>query len=332
MTAKEVEEINSQASVLMKRGIELMQDARPDRITEALDCFDRARELRGGLPIDSNPALGYGLAACWLNRAEALIRAGEQSRISEAIQACDEGITLLRRLPLDADARYPRRLAVALQNRGLAQQMRDGPASEQALASLGDAIAVLELNASQAIPDRRFMLAAIWINVAIGWASREGAAAADAGREAASRSIELVRDLEKDDAGAAEAGLKARHVYCQILAKRLGLTAAAANAGVPEDVHEATDLVDDGLNLARHWEQNGVSRFRNIAYDLFRFGTRVYNRFQPQFLNEFVLDNLDAARSSQQYVDSPEMRSATEEAMRFVRLNAGLPADPGVAK
>ena len=27
--------------------------------------------------------------------------------------------------------------------------------------------------------------------------------------------------------------------------------------------------------------------------DLFRFGARVYARYQPQFLNEFVLDNLD---------------------------------------
>ena len=35
-------------------------------------------------------------------------------------------------------------------------------------------------------------------------------------------------------------------------------------------------LADDGLVLARRWEQKGVARFRGIAYDLFRFGARVY--------------------------------------------------------
>ena len=65
-----------------------------------------------------------------------------------------------------------------------------------------------------------------------------------------------------------------------------------------------TDAVDDGLTLARRWEQAGVARFRDIAYDLFRFGARVYAVYQPQFLNEFVLDNLEPTRPSADYVGS----------------------------
>src|SRR5688572_24363916 len=103
--------IDAQASMLMKRGIRLLSDATPDAISEALACFDRALELRSRLPIDAVPVFRYGLAACWLNRADALIRLGHAALISDALRAYDEGIALLRGLPLHEDARFPRRLA-----------------------------------------------------------------------------------------------------------------------------------------------------------------------------------------------------------------------------
>lgn len=78
----EVKAIDAQASVLMKRGIALMDSGRADVIPEALTCFDQARELRSGLPIREVPDLRYGLAACWLNRADALVRLGSRIRIA----------------------------------------------------------------------------------------------------------------------------------------------------------------------------------------------------------------------------------------------------------
>jgi hypothetical protein len=87
---------------------------------------------------------------------------------------------------------------------------------------------------------------------------------------------------------------------------------------MPDDVHEATDLADDGLALVRQWERAGVTRFRGVAYDLFRFGARVYKLYQPQFLNEFIFENLDPGRSSQEYVDSAEVRSAAFEAFGMI--------------
>ena len=82
---------------------------------------------------------------------------------------------------------------------------------------------------------------------------------------------------------------------------------------MPSEVHEATDAADDGLALARLWEQKGVDRFRKIACDLFRFGMQVYARYQPQFLSEFTAENMDPAQSSPSYVESEEMRSAARE-------------------
>jgi hypothetical protein len=131
--------------------------------------------------------------------------------------------------------------------------------------------------------------------------------------EATRRAIGLVEGLETDDVHAAEIGMKARHILCQVIAKRLSQI-AGASADTSSTVHEATDAADDGLALARRWEQKGVDRFRKIAEDFFRFGMRVYARYQPQFLAEFVSENMDPARSSSSYVESEEMRRAAHEA------------------
>ena len=87
---------------------------------------------------------------------------------------------------------------------------------------------------------------------------------------------------------------------------------------MPEDVHEATDAVDDGLALVRSWEQRGGVWFRGLAFDLFRFGARVYAHYQPQFLEEFIEDNLNPALSSPSYVESTEMVMAAQEARQLV--------------
>jgi hypothetical protein len=309
----DVQAIDAQASVLMKQGIRLLGDAAPEAVTEALGCFDRALALRSGLPIDEAPVLRYGLAACWLNRADALMRLGGGAQIADALLAFDEGIALLRDLPLDEDARFPRRLAMAHHNRGLALQVQGRPVAE-AIAAFTDAMTILDSDRAAQIPDRQYLRAVVWMNFANARASEATAESQAFARDAALRAIALVADLEAHDVDAAEVGLKARHLLCQTIATRLSRP-AATDETMPDDVHEATDLADEGLGLVRRWEQNGVVRFRAIAFDLFRFGARVYARYQPQFLNEFVLDNLDPGQSSADYVGSAEMRSAAQEAL-----------------
>src|SRR5262245_59828898 len=98
-----VDAINAEASVLMKRGIRLMDEGRAETIRGALDCFDRALEMRRHLPIDGAPLLRYGLAACWLNRADALVRLGGSAHLAEAVRSYDEGVAVARVLPLGDD-------------------------------------------------------------------------------------------------------------------------------------------------------------------------------------------------------------------------------------
>lgn len=308
-----VDAVDAQASVLMNRGIRLMEQAEKAAIEEAVRCFDEARELREQLPFSDHPALCYGLAACWLNRGEALSRL---EQYSAAVAAYERGIALMRSLPLGEDVRYPKRLAIALQNMGIALTLSGSRKSERATDVIREAIALLTRDDLGVIPDRKYLLAAAWLNVANLLVSSEDAGAQAESRTAAANAIECIADLETGNVNAAEAGLRARHVFCQSLAARLAQL-LSQRGPLPEEVHEATDMADEGLALVRQWEKKGVDRFRAIAFDLFRFGGRVYAIYQPQFLNEFLRENLDPEQSSEGYSGDPGMRAAAEELRGF---------------
>jgi hypothetical protein len=317
MTETEVELINEQASVLMKRGIALMEEARREAAIDALHCFDEALTLRRQVPASHSPFQAYLLAACLLNRADALVRFNDVPALAAALASYDEGIDVLRPLPMGEDPRYPRRLAIACQNRGLALQMRGlegDPAA--AAAAFADAMAVLEHEHSAAIADRDYLRAVVWLNLANLRAADMAPDAHVEAREAAARAIACVRDSEANDLHAAIAGLQARHVLCRLCAH--SLSTADDEAGMPDDVHDATDAVDDGLALVRGWEQRGVDGLRAAAFDLFRFGARVYARYQPQFLDEFIAENMDATVSSPGYVDDSDLKLAAHEAFQLI--------------
>jgi len=310
--------VDREASVVMKRGLRLITDATPAAIAEALECFDQAIELRRDLPIDEVPQFRYGLAAAWLNRGDALARLGDPKSMSAALDAYNQGIGVAAALPLEDDPRYPRRLAIAHQNRGLILFAHGGPNVAAAVGAFTDAIAILDSDYSAAIDDRQHLRAVVWMNLANAHASLADLASAGRARDAARHAIDLVKDEEQTNPAAAEVALAARHVLCQAVARRLSST-ETTDQPTADDIHEATDVADDGLSVARRWEQKGVTRFRGIAYDLFRFGARVYAIYQPQFLGEFIEDNMDPAGSSREYVDSPEMRGAAAEAIGYLR-------------
>jgi tetratricopeptide (TPR) repeat protein len=287
----EIQAINTDASRLMKHGISRMGDTDEHAVRHALECFDQALALRRQLPVDTDPLLAYGLAACLLNRGDALTRLGGDTHLLEAIAAYEEGIDVLRTLPLDADPRFQRRLAMAHHNRGLALGARGQVSVDLAIAAFSDAIRVLEDDRDAPIPDKPYLLAVAWMNLAQTLLLDDTTEAADRARDAARRALTLVAADETRDLGAAEVGLKARHVCCRALLPRL--SEPQVDDSVPDEIHQATDLVDEGLALARRWEQEGVTSFRDLADDLFRFGAHVYGRYQPQFLAEFLGDNTD---------------------------------------
>jgi hypothetical protein len=306
---------DAQASMHMKEGIRLLEESHGNAVA-ALRCFDRALELRRRLPTEAG-ADAYGLAACWLNRADALMHLGGARHDDLAREAYDEAIALLRTLPFGDDARFSKRLVIALQNRALAIVAHDPLATTDAAQALSEAIAVLNEASNMEVRERDYLLAVVWLNLATVRASEATTVSDIAAQDAARRTIALVGSREWEEAALAEAGLKARHVLCQTIARRLS-SRAPGDTMMPEDVHDATDFADEGLSIVRHWEQLGVTRFRYLASDLFRFGARVYGRYQPHFLNEFVRENIDPQRSSRDYVESSEIGGVTAEFARFL--------------
>jgi hypothetical protein len=287
----------------------------PQNPNAALLCFDRALELRRQLPMEV-PVHAYGLAACWLNRAEALTSLGPAHH-ALALHAYDEALAVLRLLPLQDDARFPRRLAIAYQNRALVLAAQNPPATEDAIATLVDAIAVLDHAGAMDASERGYLLAVAWINLANIHAAQDTIAADLAAQAAARHALALVKAQEHDNAAAAEAGIQARHVLCHIAAPRLSVKRESES--VMANVHDATDLADDGLDLVREWEQRAVDSFRNLASDLFRFGARGYAHYQPQFLHEFLSEQLDPRQSTHSYVQSREMQDAAREIAGHLR-------------
>src|SRR5262245_21020978 len=282
--ATEIAAADAQASLHMKEGIRLLEES-SENAEAALRCFDRALELRLRLPTEI-PACAYGLAACWLNRADALTRLEDTAHHDLPRHAFDEAIALLRTLPLHDDARFSKRLAIALQNRALAIVAHDRSATTDAANALTEAIVVLDEASALENDERDYLLAVVWLNLASVRVSETTIDSDVAARDAARRTLALVASRESEEAAAAEAGLKARHVLCQTIARRLSAR-GLDDTTMTEDVHEATDLADEGLSLVRHWEQLGVTRFRHLASDLFRFGARVFLRYQPHFVSEF---------------------------------------------
>ena len=104
----------------MKRGIAFMDDPR----REARSTRSTASTRRSRCAVRCRPAIpafqDYLLAACLLNRADALVRLNDATPLAAALESADEAIEVLSALPMDEDPLYPRRLAIGCQNSGCA--------------------------------------------------------------------------------------------------------------------------------------------------------------------------------------------------------------------
>jgi tetratricopeptide (TPR) repeat protein len=284
---------NDLASVWMKRGISLLEQNTRSTLGNAVSCFDQAIALRSRLVLESNPWFRYGLAAGWMNRGDALTRLGSLEELTEAVRSYDEALNHLRVMPLDENPLFRKRLAIAFLNRGVTLLGRGDLAA--AVGSLDEAIAALKHEGASNIPEQKHLLGCAWMNrgnALLLSAQPDFLAVRDAAREA----MILLAGAERNQAAAAEAGLKARHVLCRAA---VGLSGGSTGNGsdIGEWIAEATDAVDDGLQLTREWELRGVTSFRTLAGELFRFGARAYQIYQPHFLAEYILENLDPEQS-----------------------------------
>jgi tetratricopeptide (TPR) repeat protein len=286
---------NGLAREWMQQGIALLNQNKPDRLRDAVGCFDNAIELRRRLPLDSNAWFRYGYIAGWMNRADALTRLGSPDDLAEALHSYDVALEQLRQLPLGANPLFRRRLAIAWLNRGMTMKaQRTLTSLRSAAESFSHAIAALT-GAGEA--EDQIVIGAAWMNRGNTLLQLDASREAHAAHECARHALAHLAAAERNDGVAAEAGFKARHVLCRAIAHQLAdLATPSADHGTLLD--EATDAVDAGMALGRDWETRGETRFRPLISELFRFGCRAYQAHQPRFLTEFLIENLEAARKN----------------------------------
>ncbi len=233
------------------------------------------------------------LAIAWMNRGHALALQGDAQSLAAALEAYNEATSRLR--PLIAHSANPswaNSLAAALLNRGqLLHRLYGTAQATVALAAFDEAAAILRpLVGSSPVslspsPWPRRNLAGVLINHAtllldLGQLPEARAAAAE--------TLALSLPHERTDTIDADLALKARRALCDALGRLI----VAPGADQEAIAREASDLVDDGLALARHWTARGAAQPRELALRLFRFGAQLYRFHQPHFLAEFLAENL----------------------------------------
>jgi len=305
---------DQQANARLLHGLTLLEENTPASLREAVRYFDDAIELRRHLPLVENCWFRYGLIAGWMNRGDALTRLGSAGELGEALRSYDEAFTQLRELPMHESSLFIKRLAIAWMNRGCTLMKRATPGDiVTATESFREAIAAAEnfhsANRDEGVP----LLAGAWMNLGNALIQRAPPDASLA-RDAARAALNLCRPVEPNEVGVAEIGLKARHILCQALAQLLAGD-NLVSAQRDELLTEATDAVDEGMALARAWELRGAKQFRSPVAELFRFGCRVYQIHHPHFLAEFLLENLDPARSDGAFASNLQMHTSAMDAL-----------------
>lgn len=275
--------------------------------TAALTCYDDALatlRTRSLDDVETRRALGVA----WMNRGNVLQkiaaspRTDEHASIATAIAAYDEALALFHTLP-PAVAAYRNHLGAAWLNRGHTLLGCDDAAAAR---SFEQAIATLAALPLAENPAYRLNLAGAWANLA----HLEIAAAPTRARASAARALDLVLAPAAENLACAEMSLRARRALVMALGE---LLRAAETARQPIDAlaTEATDAVDDGLLLARQWESRGCTQLRPLVLRLFRLGAQIYRLHQPQFLAEFLLENLAPGA----FAGDPEFDAAAAESL-----------------
>jgi len=305
---------NDLGNVLTNRAITLIGAGSPEQLTEAVKNLDEAIALRRDLPAGTDGEFHSALAASWMNRADALTRLNGPENLQEALRSYGEAIAIMRGLPIEENDWFRHRLAVAWMNRGITGGTLGGPDNAaEAMKGFDECIALLRDHRLLERPEGKHLLACAWLNKAGALLAQSPDQSAEAG-QAAQETLKLLAGMEDQQPGFADVGLKARHALCRAVSAWLAQEKASAEAR--DKIGEATDAVDDGMALARLWEERGVPAFKPIEGELFRFGALLYQQCQPQFLAEFVLENLDPQRSPAAAKASPQMMQVGMEALQ----------------
>jgi hypothetical protein len=307
-----VEETFLHVSSCIRAGQSLEARGTPESLVSAVSNYDEAIVHLRRQP-ESSERVRAALGIALMNRGNALQKQFTPDALKAAVSAYDDAIVYLRTLPLEQSALDRNTLGAAWMNRGHAQLARDEPESIVAsIQSFREAVIVLRTLPLDGPSSFRMNLAASLMNEANALVKVQEPIQA---LESALAAMAVTAPTEKTDPILADIGLKARRVGCEALGHRL--FAASQRGGPTKELgDQASDLVDEGLALARHWESQGQQHFRYIAARLFRFGSQLYAAHLPDFLAEFILEHLDPEISPGAMAGIEEFHVIASETLR----------------
>jgi hypothetical protein len=255
-------------------------------LAEALGAFDRAVGLLERLPIGGNPRFRHNLAAARMGRADTLAGIDTEASRAEALRDYDLAIEIARGLPMDEKPSFRILLAGCGINRGnLLQRMDGAPALAEAVRSYDRALEALGTLPQSGHRMARHHAATAWTNRAE--ALLRFAPHVNAGQAVDSARRALAQIEGRDQAGPAAAGLQLRAL--RLKARGLALLLQSSGPAPRADgVAALTDLAERGIALATGCRGRAPGEFDPHMVWFFAFGSRIYGRYQPQFLAEFV--------------------------------------------
>jgi len=297
----------------LARGQSLEAAGTPESLAKATECYDRAIAILQSCSTQT-ANVTQRLAIAWMNRGNSLQK--QSGGALDAVHAYDRAISLFALLPTDEV--ITNRTGAAWLNRGQALQ-RVGDVNHQleAVTSTQQAAELLSKLPVDSNLDYRLNLAGAQTNLAQLLIESELSDRYMRASAAVATALELTAQHEQQRAGFADIGLKARRTLCQIIGQWLIATDDAEQQA--KLIARASDTVDTGMLLARHWESLGAAQFRPLTERLFRFGTAFYQRHQVHFLADFVRENLDPSVSSDAITTCPELRVIASEALTSAR-------------
>lgn len=258
-------------------------------------------------------------AVAAMNRGHESTQRNDRESLIEACSEYESAIDDLRDLPLSENPGWANSLGAALMNRAALLHRIHGTArAGETLGVFSEAIAVLSPIPVESQPWAHRNLAGTLVNRANLLLDLQQT-------DKALKDVESALKLVKPGAATiridAEIAIKAQRALCDALGQLI------VGPDVCQDTiaDRASTAVDDALALVRQWRIPGERSLDEIGIRFFRFGVELYRRHQPQFLSEFVLENVDVNNRDQDSF-SRELRAIAWEPLTQALRDCDQPA------
>ncbi|EDY84665.1 hypothetical protein VDG1235_4298 [Verrucomicrobiia bacterium DG1235] len=297
-----------------------------EALEQATNCFRQSIVLLDELPWKENIRYRHQLAATWLNLGNVYARqSNPQKPEQRTIDAYEKSLEVIDDLPTE-EASIGALVAGVRSSLGRALMWSSDKSNlDLAISSFEETIRVIGGIKDKSDPRLGIEIASAHANRA-NLLSRVPPSSESVQQtiQSCEFALKIAGPNEKTHLVAAEISLSARRSYCHAF----GMLIAAQKPEAQQEIHDkASDLLEDGLKLVKHWESKGAQGLRPSAQHLFHLGCAFYCTQQPHFLPEFIKENLDAEKPDATMRQSAQ--KTVEEALN--RIQKSDAADSEVA-